>query len=63
MGVSRSGWSAGSHRTFSRWSDRICRAQSPWKEDAATSVADPGQSMQETVSSGGDDTDDEIDNI
>ena len=33
------------------------------KEDTATSVADPGQSMQETVSSGGDDTDDEIDNI
>ncbi|MBQ9568269.1 MAG: hypothetical protein IJR31_09385 [Lachnospiraceae bacterium] len=33
------------------------------KEDTAASVADPGQSMQETVSSGGDDTDDEIDNI
>lgn len=33
------------------------------KEDTATSVADPGQSMQETVSSGGDDTEDEIDNI
>ncbi len=33
------------------------------KEDTATSVADPGQSRQETVSSGGDDTDDEIDNI
>ena len=33
------------------------------KEDTATSVADPGQSMQETVSSGGDDTDDVIDNI
>ena len=33
------------------------------KEDAATSVADPGQSMQETVSSGGDDTDDGIDTI
>ena len=33
------------------------------KEDTATSVADPGQSMQETVSSGGDNTDDEIDNI
>lgn len=33
------------------------------KEDTDTSVADPGQSMQETVSSGGDDTDDEIDNI